>query len=399
MKVLLVNKYFFLKGGAERVFFQEKECLKKEGVSVVDFSMEDRRNVSSQFSDHFVSNVDYYASGGFKKLARTSLKFIRSGEAMKQIGSLCEDEKPDIAHLHNIYHQLTPSVIPVLKRFGTKVVMTLHDGKLICPGYVMLNRNSICTRCSDGSFWRPFVINCQGNKWHGLLFSAEAYWHKLARSYEKVDLFLTPSSFLKKVISRRISPGKIRVLKNGVELDSYRPVWEDSGYALYLGRLSREKGLKTLCEAYEQVSGTVALKIVGTGPLEAELKKRYPKVRFMGFRTGNELKEIIGQSSFVVVPSEWYENCSMVVLEAMAMGKPVVGSRVGGIPEQVEDGKTGLLFEMGSVNDLARKMGLLTNDPSLRREMGKAARAKAEEEYSLKQHCVGLLEIYDGLLP
>ena len=398
MKVLLANKYFFLKGGAERVFFQERDYLKSEGVQVVDFAMTHKDNLPSPFEEHFVSNIDYYDCPNLKSKLAQGVKFIHSLEAVNKISALAAKEKPDIAHLHNIYHQLTPSIIPALKKHGAKVVMSLHDGKLICPAYLMLNQGGICTNCSDGSFWRPFATNCQKAIGRGLLFMLEAYWHKWARSYEQVDLFLTPSFFLKELVSKTLPARRIQVLRNGVELTSFEAVSDDQGYALYLGRLSREKGLETLGEAHKRVETSVPLKVVGTGPLEEKLRMHYPMVEFLGYKTGAELKNILAHCALVVIPSEWYENCSMVVLEAMAMGKPVIGSKVGGIPEQVDDGKTGLLFEMGNADDLAKKMEMLMRDCGLRRKMGEAARRKVEQEYSFAMHGETLIQIYRSLL-
>jgi glycosyltransferase involved in cell wall biosynthesis len=183
-----------------------------------------------------------------------------------------------------------------------------------------------------------------------------------------------------------------------MDVERYPAESADQGYALYFGRLSREKGVETLLEAHKAVCEAIELKVVGTGPLEAGLRDIHPQVDFLGYQSGEALEQIIANSAFVVVPSEWYENCSMVVLEAMALGKPIIGSRTGGIPEQVEDGITGFLFEMGNVDELAEKMKLLSQSPYLRCQMGQAARTRLEQEYSLEGHCTNLLKIYEELL-
>ena len=162
MKVLLVNKFFFPKGGAETVFFQERNFLLEQEVEVVDFSMEDKNNFPSPFSDFFVPHIDYYEQNSVRQRIRNGLSFVHSSVAVKNIEQLIVRERPDIAHLHNVYHQLTPSIIPVLKKHGVKVVLTLHDCKLICPSYLALSKNNtICTRCEGKKFWRPFTSNCQ----------------------------------------------------------------------------------------------------------------------------------------------------------------------------------------------------------------------------------------------
>ncbi|OAQ19847.1 glycosyltransferase family 4 protein [Thermosulfurimonas dismutans] len=399
MEILIANKFFYLKGGSERVLFQEREFLLNNKIKVIDFSMKDSRNFSSEYSSYFVSYIDYYTTNRFLIKLKNAFKFIHSPEAVRKIKFLIQKEKPDIAHLHNIYHQLTPSIIHPLKEQGVKVILTLHDGKLICPTYLMLDRKiKLCLECQGKYFYKPFLKNCAGSRFKGLLLMVEAYWHKFFKSYDKVDLFIAPSRFLAEVVSQRIPREKIVVLRNGIDLNEYRPTYEDGGYALYFGRLSREKGVETLLEAHQEVAKEIPLKIVGTGPMEAELKAKYPEAEFLGYRTGEELKSLVARASFVVVPSECYENCPMTVLEAMALGKPIIASRIGGLPELVEEGKTGLLFEMGNVEELKEKMLFLWKNKDLRREMGRAARQKAEREFSLEKHCEELLRIYRRLL-
>jgi glycosyltransferase involved in cell wall biosynthesis len=397
MNVLFVNKFFYLKGGSETVMFQERDFLIRQGIQVSDFSMADPRNIPSPCSEFFVSHIDYHHSDGIRNKIQKGISFVHSFEAIEKLEKLIQKNRPDIAHLHNIYHQLTPSVIPVLKKYGVKVVLTLHDGKLICPGYLMLDKDKICTACDGKYFWKPLTQNCQGSPTQGLLFMLEAFWHKWKGSYDQVDLFIAPSRFIGELVSRRIPKDKIRVLHNGILLGEFVPNYQDDGYGLYFGRLSREKGIETLLKAHQSVKDDLMLKVVGTGPMEDELRAEYPDAEFMGYKKGDTLKKIIAKSAFVIVPSEWYENCSMVVLEAMAMGKPVIGAKIGGIPEQVEDGKTGFLFTMGKADELAEKMKTLADHPRLRIEMGKAARKKLEADYSLDNHCEELLGIYEEL--
>ncbi|MBU4444419.1 glycosyltransferase family 4 protein [bacterium] len=396
--MLIINKFFFLNGGSEKVFFQERRFLIEQGIKVIDLSMHDLRNFSSSYSHYFIQNIDYRASKGIKSKITQGIKFIHSTEAVSKIERIIKKEKPDIAHLHNIYHHLTPSIIPVLKKHGVKIVLTLHDGKLICPSYLMLRRGEICTACEGRYFWKPVTKKCQGSLIGELLLMFEASWHKWKGNYRLVDLYIAPSRFIAELISRRIPEEKIRVLHNGVDTDGLNQSIQDEGYGLYFGRISKEKGIETLLKANKSFSDNMALKIAGTGPMEDMLRKGYPDVEFLGYKKGEELNEIISKSAFVVVPSECHENCSMVVLEAMSMGKPIIGSRIGGIPEQVEDGKTGFLFEMGNVGELAEKMKILTQNKKMRVEYGKAARKKVESEYSLARHCNGLLGIYDELL-
>lgn len=398
MKILLINKFFFLNGGSERVFFQERSYLLEKGINVIDFSMDDYRNFPSDYSKYFVSSVDYHSSSGLWKKFEQATKFIFSFEAINSINRLINHENIDIAHLHNIYHQLTPSIIPILKKKGAQVVLTVHDGKLICPVYTMLNQGEICTACRGEYFWRVFVKNCANSQRKSALLMVEALLHKWKRSYDFVDLFIVPSNFMADIISQRIPPKKIYVLRNGIDVPEYSSTYQDDGYALYIGRLSKEKGIKTLLKAHKTIKQKFPLKIVGKGPMVEDLQRSFTNVEFLGYKKGDELKRIISKSAFVVLPSELYENCSMAVLEAMSMGKPVIGSRIGGIPEQIEDKKNGLLFEMGNVDELADKMMILAMDVELRQQMGKFARIKAEKEFSIECHCNKLMKIYNELL-
>jgi glycosyltransferase involved in cell wall biosynthesis len=398
MKVLYANKFFYMNGGSERVFFQEREFCKNNGVDVVDFSMQDERNFVSPHAGYFVGRVDYDSVKGLGGKLRTARSFVHSGEAVRKIEQLVEKEKPDIAHLHNIYHQLTPSIIPALKKRGVKVVLTLHDYKLICPSYLALDKGRICTACNGASFWLPLSRHCHGSRLSELLLMAEGLWHLWRRSYEAVDLFIAPSRFLADLTARRIPREKIAVLPNGIDLQDYTPHYDDNGYALYFGRLSKEKGIETLLEAHKSLGNSLPLKVVGTGPLAEGLARDFPAVDFLGYKSGEELTTLIKEAAFVVVPSEWYENCSMVVLEAMALGKPVIGSNIGGIPEQIEDGGTGFLFTMGDRAALAAKMRELAADKGRRLAMSRAARQKLENEFPLRKHCQELLALYQCLL-
>ncbi len=399
MRVLLANKFFFRNGGSETVLFQERDFLRGRGVEVADFAMADPRNLPSETAEHFVRNVDYRANGGRLARLREAAGFVHSAEAVAKIEALADAFRPEIAHLHNIYHQLTPAIIPALRRKGVKVVLTLHDYKLVCPVYSMLRGGEVCEACRGRHFWRACRHRCQeGSLAKSLLLAVEAYWHRWWRSYEQVDLVLAPSRFLADLVSRdRLGPGRVRVIRNGIDTAGYAPSGEDGGYGLYFGRLSREKGVGTLLKAQEG-GGGLPLKVVGTGPLLDELRARHPGVEFTGYKCGEELRALVRRSSYVVVPSEWYENCSMVVLEAMAFGKPVIGARIGGIPEQVEHGATGLLFTSGDVGELAACMTELARDPGRRRTLGEAGRAKLEGEYSLKDHCEQLMQAYRDVL-
>ncbi|HWY14143.1 MAG TPA: glycosyltransferase family 4 protein [Rhizomicrobium sp.] len=395
MKVLLANKFFFPNGGSETVLFQERSHLVASGVEVVDFSMQDVRNLPSSYSPHFVSNRQYRAGQGKLRSVGAAVSMVHSPEAVRRIGKLLDETKPDLMHCHNIYHQLTPSIIRAAKLRGVPVVLTLHDYKVVCPVHSRLRHGAPCSQCLEGNFFRVAANRCeQGSLAKSMLLYAEAAVQRALRSYEQVDRFIAPSLFMLQAVSHRFAKERISLLYNGIDTMHSRPSARDGNYVLYFGRLSSEKGAETLLQAQELARGTWALVIAGTGPLERMLRSRYPYATFVGHLSSESLKETIANASLVVVPSRWYENCSMSVLEAMAHGKAVVGTTMGGIPELVADGKTGCLFNAGRADQLAEIVGRLMNDDVLRASMGTAGRDRVQKNFSLDAHHVGLLEIY-----
>ncbi len=398
MKILLANKFFFRNGGSEVVMFQERDFFVRAGHDVVDFSMQDDRNIESSYSAHFASRQDYRGGGKLGKI-KSALTLVHSPEAVRKIEALIEETRPDLVHCHNIYHQLTPSIIGAAKKLGVPVVLTLHDSKPVCPVYVRLRDGHVCSDCLEGDFFNVVKNRCaDGSLGKSALLYAEAVIQKYLGNYEKVDVMIAPSRFMQEAISHRIPAGRTRLLYNGVNTSTIQASGADEGYALYLGRLSSEKGVRTLLEAHAASDKDWPLVVAGTGPLEESLKRQYSKAKFVGHVTGTQLHEVVGRAAVVVVPSECYENCPMSVLEAMAYGKPVVGSRMGGIPELVVDGETGLLFDAGNVEQLRGQLDKLMLDTALRRNMGHRARLRAEQEFSLDRHNAGLMAIYESLL-
>jgi glycosyltransferase involved in cell wall biosynthesis len=392
----MANKFFFHKGGAEVVMFQERDYLLHSGIEVIDFSMQDERNFESPYESHFVSRKDYEG----RRLSKLGLavSLIHSREAVSKLAALIDKMHPDLMHCHNVYHQITPSIINVAKSRGIPVVLTLHDFKPVCPVYLRLRAERPCSLCLDGDFRRVLMNRCAGGSiGASALLYAEAAIQRWLGSYEKVDRFLAPSRFMRESALHRFRSDQVTLLYNGVDTSEIEVSTRDEGYVLYLGRLSREKGVETLLRAHE-AAGTWDLVVAGTGPLARGLQMRYRNAQFVGQSSGQALKATIGGASAIVVPSEWYENCPMSVLEAMAYGKPVVASRIGGIPELVVDGETGLLFEPGDASGLRTNVSRLMGDASLRTRMGAAGRIRAERQFSIERHNANLLQTYRSLV-
>ena len=398
MRVLVANKFFFRNGGSEVVMFQERDFLLRSGHEVVDFSMQDERNADSPYSSNFVQARDYRGDSKFAQIG-AAVALVRSREAVARIGRLIDETNPDLMHCHNIYHQLTPAIIGAAKLRGVPVVMTLHDYKPVCPVYNRLRHGQPCSACLDGDFSHVLIDRCaDGSLGRSALLYAEAVIQRWLGNYEKVDRFLAPSRFLQDSVLHRFRPQQVVVLPNGVDVGAISPTWRDDGYVLYLGRLSREKGVETLMQAHAAAHGAWLLIVAGVGTIGGALKLQYGSASFVGHLSDNALRDTIAGASVLVVPSEWFENCPMSVLEAMAYGKPVVASRIGGIPELVVEGQTGLLFEAGNVIQLREHLDTLMASPALRQAMGQRARLRAEWEFSLTKHNAELMAIYESLV-
>jgi len=400
VKILLANKFFFLKGGSERVFFNEAELLESRGNSVVFFSMKDPRNRPSPWNRYFVESVSYTRKTGPVEMISSAAKIIYSFEARRNIGELIDREKPDLAHLHNIHHQLSPSIITALKKRGIPVVMTLHDYKMVCPAYTFFRNGEICEKCAGGKYYRSFINRCTKDSYlKSLINVIEMYFHhRILNLSEIVDVFIAPSRFLMNKLISMGFQGKIVQQPYLMDTRGYQPVYGSRGRSLcYFGRLSREKGIMTLIRAMAGVDGK--LTIIGTGPEEACLRRTVEKmaaenIRFLGYLSGQPLREEIRRCRAVVVPSRWYENYPCSILEAFALGKLVIGAGIGGIPEMIEENKAGLIFEPENVDDLRAKIKIILNNHQTAVTMGRRARKFIEQELNPAKHYRALSAIY-----
>ena len=404
MKILAVNKFYYMKGGSEAYYFSLNNLCVEKGHQIIPFSMKDEKNIHSEYEKYFIKNINY-TNMNLKTKIINSAKIVYSVEAYNKIIKISRDTKPDLAHLHIFQHQLSPSIIRALRRESIPVVNTVHDLKVICPNYKMFNRNGICEECKGGNYYRCLANSCaKGSKLNSLVNMFEAYLHKYLKSYLYVDKYICPSEFYrKKFLEFGIPENKVVHIPNFIDIKQFEPCYETQDYFVYMGRLSEEKGIMTLVKAMRDVK-TSKLCILGAGPLEEELRKEVEdygidNIEFLGFKTGKELENVIKNSKFIVVPSEWYENCPMSVIEAMAYGKPVLGSNLGGIPELIQNEITGLIFNAGNEKDLANKLNYLLNNPLECQYMGKEGRVRAEKLYDKEIHFEKINELYKSLLP
>jgi len=397
----MANNYYYLKGGAERVLFEEKRILEANGHQIAVFSQMHPSNENSQYADYFLPFKDWRNASWLGRVpAALNIMYDRcTGYSFQRF---LEATKPDLVHAHNIYGGLTTSIIDAAQRRNVPVVMTLHDYKLICPSYLMLNRGSVCEDCRGTRF-----IHCLLNRCHkestaaSGVYCIESYLNRWLGKYDAVRYFICPSRFsLKKHTEHGVSENRLLYIPNFINAAEHKAVYEGGGYALFVGRLSKEKGVGTLLRAVQNLD--VPVRIVGDGPLRADYE-RYVKehemahVTLEGYKSGDDLKRLYANAAFLVIPSEWYENAPMTILEACAHGKPVIGSHIGGISEMIEPDQTGLLFAPADAGELAECIRTLWRDKSARSKMGRAARDKVEREFSSQAHYERLMELYRTL--
>jgi len=399
MKILLVNKFLYPKGGDAISTCATGKLLKERGHEVIYFGMEHPLNPIYSTSQYFVSYLDLNKQKNIWQQFQIAGKILYSFEAKTKIEKLIKKEKPDIAHLHNFAHQISPSILDVLRKYNIPTVMTMHDYKLVCAFSAMFADGKPCERCKNHKYYWGLLKKCQKDSYiKSLLNAIEMYFHhKILNIYDKIDIFIAASEFIKGKIKEMGFNKKIAVLPHFIELSDYIPEYNYKNEICYFGRLSFKKGINTLIKALKGLN--VELKIIGTGPLMENLKlkvenEKISNIRFLGYKTGNELKNEIKKAMAVVVPSEWYEVFGLVVIEAFSLGKPVIGARIGAIPELIEDGETGYLFEPGNVVDLRKKILSFIDNKDKIPIMGKRARKFVEENFNSEKHYHGLMEIY-----
>jgi glycosyltransferase involved in cell wall biosynthesis len=402
--LLSINNYHYARGGAEVVFFRHNAMLEQTGWDVVPFSMRHAENLPSAWNDYFVEEIELGRStDGMLTRVRKGFKAVYSLEARAKLAALIERVKPDVCHAHNVYHHLSPSILSVVHGSGIPLVMTLHDLKVACPAYAMLTHDGVCERCRDGHYFQVLRHRCmKGNAALSALVMVESYLHRLLGSYVgNVDCFIVPSRFYKQKLAEwGFDDKRLKYVPNFIDVAAFEPCFDPGRRFVYMGRLSPEKGLLTLIDAAAQAG--VGLDVIGAGPLAAAASARVEAlgadVRFHGYLSGAGLTSAIRAARAVVVPSEWYENAPLSVLEASALGKPIIAAAIGGLPELVADGESGWLFPSGSAEALAACLARVAGFPDQRvAAAGRAARERMASEFSPDRYLRDLRGIYEGL--
>lgn len=371
MRVLMLNKFLYPNGGSETYIFKLGDYLKNQGHAVQYFGMEHEGRCVGNAVDAYTSDMDFHGGSKLSKLAYP-IKTIYSFEARKKLRLVLDDFKPNVCHLNNFNYQLTPSVILEIAKWrkdtGNKcrIVFTAHDYQLVCPNHMLNNPNTgeNCEKCLGGHFLNCTKSKCiHGSTAKSVIGTAEAVFWKWKGAYKYIDRIICCSEFLKrKMDTNPLFAKKTVAMHNFVD----RVEWKVSvkkDYVLYFGRFSKEKGIGTLIKVCKELP-EINFIFAGTGPLEREIKN-IPNIKNVGFQTGEKLETLIREAIFSIYPSEWYENCPFSVMESQMYGTPVLGANIGGIPELIDVGRTGVLFESGDAAVLKKKIERLWSEREL----------------------------------
>lgn len=408
MKILLINKFYYLSGGAERYVFEWEALLRSRGHDVMIFSMRHPENLPSRQERFFIERVRFDADQSRGARLRAAAHSIWSRQAAERLTELLKAEgAPDIAHLHSFMYQLTPAILAPLIARGTPIVQTCHEYAPICVNQHLYNHrvNRICeeclrrgrpaplwTRCMKGSFAQS-AAGCVAGCVDALF----------GRSRSKVRRFITPSDFMRrKLIAGGLPAQRVFHERHFIRPDWIAPSPSPGEYVLFMGRLAPQKGIGTFLDA-AALAPEVPCKVAGTGALEPAVRARVREenlghVEVLGHREGRQLLEIVRGARAVVVPSEWYEPFSLVILEAMAAARPVIASRIAGPAEILSHGADGLLVPPGSVEEFAAAFRALWRDPARAIEMGRRGLEKTRTLYTPDGHYRRLMRHFEEVL-
>lgn len=406
-RLLAINNYFYRRGGAEAVFLDHIEMFEQAGWQVAPFAMQAEQNLPSKWSEFFVSEIEFGHQPGLVTKLNDARKIIYSHEAQRNVAALVERFRPQLAHAHNVYHHLSPAIFQTLKAHGVPTVMTAHDLKIACPAYKMLSHGAVCEKCKGGNITQVLINRCAKDSvaLSGLMLLETAVHRALGLYRKYLDRIVVPSQFYRDKLIEWGWPAEMLVyVPNFVNPEllagPFSP--EEGDYYLFAGRLAPEKGIATLIEAAAQTG--LRLVVAGSGPDEAMLKQlvadRHAPVTFTGHVSGQALRDLIGGARALVLPSEWYENAPVSILESYALGRPVIGAEIGGIPELIRAGETGLTAPSGNATALAETIAQMEAlGPARRAAMGTAGRDWASSNFSAAAYRDRMLELYGQLVP
>ena len=402
-KLLSLNSYHYRRGGADVMYFEHDALFRNLGWDTAFFAMHHPMNLASEWQSYFVDELQYGNTYSLPAKLGMAAKVIYSTEARSKLSKLLSKFRPNIAHAHNLYHHISPSVLPLLRQEGIPIVLTAHDLKLCCPSHQMLNNLGLCERCKGGNFLNTVRHRCvHGSVAVSALVAVESALHRWSGIYRRnLDRIVVPSLFYKaKFEEWGWAPDQIAYIPNFVKVQDYAPTPQAGSYFVYFGRLATEKGFATLLKA--SLKSKVQLVVIGDGDLSGEVEAAVAasqgRIAWLGRRSGQALFDVVAKARAIILPSEWYENAPMSILEGYALGKPVIGARIGGIPELVKEGETGLLFTSGNAEDLSVAIECMRDLPdSTVADMGHVARRFVVERFTAELYRDRMLGLYAAL--
>lgn len=385
MKVLLVNKFYYPRGGDCMVVLNTEQLLRSHSHEVAVFAMQYPRNNSNSWGEKWASEVQF---AGLLSTRINALKRTMGwGDIVASYRRVLHEFDPDVVHVHNVHSYLSPVVAKLAHEHGARVVWTMHDYKLMCPAYTCLRNGKPCELCVQGNKWNVVSQRCMK---HSLVASAVAWlealrWNRNALQ-RHTHTFVCPSQFMARMMCKAgFDENKIAVLPNFANLEPQACTRED--YYCYVGRLSSEKGVENLLEVASRLPHH--LKVAGSGPLEQELRKRYAQcsnIEFVGQLGQTGVTQLLARARMSTLPSQWYENNPLGVIESLMMGTPVVGTCMGGIAELIDD-TSGIVTTsqaLGKAIDLAMSQQW-DND---------AIAQRAQARFAPHQHYKQLIDLY-----
>jgi len=410
MKILQINKFFFLKGGSERHFFDLSELLSVKGHQVSIWSTKHLHNFSFPNQENFAKFIDFSKKDSFLKEIKKLKNIFWNKEAKKKLEKIIKYKKPDVVHLHNVFSHFSPSIIFAIKKYNIPIVLTLHDYKFFCPNYKFFSNNNVCFDCLKNKNYKSCLSKkCIKDSYiKSFVGYLEGKWHKdFLKMAEKIDIFLAPSLFIKrKAIEWGIPKEKVIHLPNFINenyISKKLKNKKQSNYFLYFGRLSEEKGVEFLIKSFLNILDEFPewkLKIAGDGPEIKNLKKAFQEneqIEFLGRKNSKELNKIISKAYLTIVPSLWPENFPYSILESNVLAIPVLASKIGGLTELIKHEKTGLLFKSGNRDDLENKIIWSIRNPKKIRKIGEVAQKEVFDKYNSEKYYKRIIKIYERI--
>lgn len=407
MRILEVNQCHYRRGGADVVYLETGKLFESKGHQIAYFSTANSKNETTSYDQYFLKNIDLRKASLFEKV-RHVREYLYNKEAVEKLKQLITDFRPDVAHIHLFYASLSVSVLETLKNYNIPIVHTIHDYRLLCPVDTLLDTNKqVCEKCAQGGLFYCMLSRCsEKNIFHSTVVNFERlFWHYFKSPLHFIDHFHFVSQFcMQKHINYLPELKSKSSFHYNFSKITKEPSENSESYYLYYGRLAFQKGVLTLVHAWKEMPDNLKLKIVGTGSHEKQVQRYIKKfslnnIELLGYKTGNELTTLIQSSHFVLVPSEWYENNPMTIIEAYKLGVPVIGANIGGIPELIQSKKTGFIFEPKNKNSLIKT---LIKSKALCREeyaaMVQNCKAFADQYFSSDSNYEYLLSVFNSVL-